>query len=279
MIVFEKINELKKHLSSERRKGKTVGFVPTMGALHQGHIALISRAKKETDIVVCSIYVNPTQFNDKNDLAKYPRPIEADKALLEKNNCDILFLPSSTEMYPNGEVSEEWNFGQLDKVMEGAHRPGHFNGVATIVNRFFQIVEPDLAFFGQKDFQQLAIIRAMVIQTNSTINIIACPTLRESDGLAMSSRNVRLTNEDRKAAPLIFKTLSWIKDNFQSKSVKELVSDGKKQLASIPNSKLEYLEIVNEETLLNTENKNDLGVVCVALKLGDVRLIDNVKVN
>ncbi|MBA3970581.1 MAG: pantoate--beta-alanine ligase, partial [Bacteroidetes bacterium] len=228
MIIFNSIQELKNQLNSIRKQKRIIGFVPTMGALHQGHISLVDAAKRECDVVVCSIFVNPTQFNDLSDLEKYPRTLESDCKLLESANCDILFAPPTLEVYSEAELElkrnkiedKSWtlgknvDFGALGGVMEGEQRPGHFNGVAQVVSKLFRIVEPNKAFFGQKDFQQLAIIRSMVKQLEMPVEVISCPILRESNGLAMSSRNERLTKKERELASIISQTLFTIKEYY-----------------------------------------------------------------
>lgn len=292
MIIFYSIEELKNQLNSIREQKKTIGFVPTMGALHKGHISLIEKAKADCDIVVCSIFVNPTQFNDPSDLQKYPRTLEADSQLLRTAGCAILFAPEVREMYSEDELElkrlriedKSWtdgkavDFGALASVMEGAQRPGHFNGVAQVVSKLFRIVEPDKAYFGQKDFQQLAIIRSMVKQLDMPIEIISCPILREPNGLAMSSRNVRLTKEERVQAAIISKILYGIKERYSSSTVKELKIFAEEQLKMVPEIQPEYLEIADAETLqlLSDVKQNRPAVVCIAVKLGAVRLIDNV---
>lgn len=283
MEVFEKIKELKQYLASAKKSGKSIGFVPTMGALHLGHIALINESKQQNDITVCSVFVNPTQFNDKTDLDKYPRTLEADKKLLEAAQCDVLFAPSVNEIYPVANNSDEQktinvNLGLLDKVMEGAMRPGHFRGVIQVVSRLFDIVEPNKAYFGQKDFQQLAVIKAMTKQLNYPVDIVGCSIVRENDGLAMSSRNVRLNADERAAAPLISKTLFKVKelaDKLSSEELKILVAH---ELADSAHLKLEYFEIVNSETLqpINKPEEVAHSVACIAVWAGKVRLIDNV---
>lgn len=292
MIIFNTIEQLQNHLNSIRIPKKIIGFVPTMGALHTGHISLIDKAKADCDIVVCSIFVNPTQFNDLSDLDKYPRTLESDCQLLEKANCDIVFAPEVKEMYSDAELElkrqkiedKSWTNGKsvdfetLETVMEGAHRPGHFNGVAQVVSKLFRIVEPDKAYFGQKDFQQLAIIRSMCKQLEMPIQIIACDIIREPNGLAMSSRNERLTKQERDLAGIISKALFNIKDLYTSKSVSELKVLGNKLIQTVPSIKMEYLEISDAETLqpISDFKHSKSAVVCIAVKLGDVRLIDNV---
>lgn len=276
MNVFEKAADLNQFLSSERGKGKSVGFVPTMGALHNGHISLINKTKAENTLTVASIFVNPTQFNNADDLKKYPRTIEADKALLEKSGCDVLFFPSVNEIYPEKD-NTLFDLGGLDTLMEGKFRPGHFNGVAMVVKRLLEIVKPDNAYFGEKDFQQLAIIRYMVKTEKLPVTIIGCPTLREKSGLAMSSRNMRLTEEEKVEAAAIYKALLESKENaktFSPQKVKELFES---TINKNPVFKFEYFELVDSETLFAVEewNPQRKAIGCVAIWIRDVRLIDN----
>jgi len=248
-----------------------------MGALHEGHLTLIRQAASENDFVVVSIFVNPIQFNNPEDLEKYPRNLEADIEKLEKTGCNLVFAPSAVEMYPEPDQTE-FDFGQLDKVMEGKFRPGHFNGVAIVVKRLFDIVTPDKAYFGEKDFQQLAIIKTMVSMLQIPVEIVSCPIVREPDGLAMSSRNARLSPEERAEAPVIHKALAGIKENYTW-----FIPDGVKQLliGEIQEShffRVEYVDVVDTETLQPFEDWNDAkhAVVCVAALIGKVRLIDNI---
>jgi pantoate--beta-alanine ligase len=292
MIIFHTTSQLKTFLNKVENEKKTVGFVPTMGALHQGHVSLISIAKQHCDVVVCSIFVNPTQFNDLNDLKNYPRTIDADCNMLEKANCDVVFIPEVLEMYSIEELElkkqgiedKSWaegkavDFGIIGSVMEGAHRPGHFNGVAQVVSKLFRAVMPQKAYFGQKDFQQLAIIRSMTKQLGMNIEIVSCPIVREANGLAMSSRNERLAPEERQKASIISKTLFDIKELQKHKTIAELKAFAETQLKTEPLIELEYIEISNSETLAPITNYADAAsaVACVAVKLGAVRLIDNV---
>jgi len=271
------ISETKNIIQEQISKGKTIGFVPTMGALHEGHLVLIRKAASENDFVVVSIFVNPIQFNNPEDLAKYPRTLEEDIQKLEGTGCSLVFAPSADEMYPEPDLTE-FDFGQLDKVMEGKFRPGHFKGVAIVVKRLFEIVNPHKAYFGEKDFQQLAIIKKMVSMFQMPVQIVPCPIVRESDGLAMSSRNARLSLEERAEAPVIYKVLSGIKENYSW-----FIPDGIKQLVTgeIQESRyfrVEYVDVVDTETLLPFEDWQDAehAVVCVAAYLGGVRLIDNI---
>lgn len=276
MKVFEKTHELSQFIASEKVKGKTIGFVPTMGALHEGHISLIERARKENDITVASVFVNPKQFNNADDLKKYPRTFESDRDLLEKNGCDVLFFPSVEEIYPETD-NTVFDLGGLDKLMEGKFRPGHFNGVAMVVKRLFEIVQPDNAYFGEKDFQQLAIIRYMTDSLKIPVNIRSCPTLRQPDGLAMSSRNMRLSEKDKKNATAIFKALSTARENAKTMKPAQVKILFEKEINENKRFRFEYFEIVDSETLQPVENwqKGKIAVGCVALWIGDVRLIDN----
>ncbi|HLG03078.1 MAG TPA: pantoate--beta-alanine ligase [Bacteroidia bacterium] len=264
----------------EARKNGSVGFIPTMGALHAGHAALVQRAAAENKIVVASIFVNPTQFNNKNDLAAYPRTPVPDAALLEASGCDLLFLPSIAGMYPENDPDEAINIdlGGLDKVMEGIHRPGHFTGVMQIVKKLFDAVGPCRAYFGEKDYQQLAIIRRMVQELKLPVEIIGCPIVREKDGLAMSSRNARLSQEERNAAPLIRKVLFRVHEMWPTSTVEELESFVKKQFSTDFKFRLEYFEIADADTLQPVEkDQKKNAVACIAVYLGKVRLIDNIR--
>ena len=281
MITLKIITEIKEFLAQKRSEKQGVGFVPTMGALHAGHIALIEQCKTENRVVVASIFVNPTQFNNKEDLEKYPRTVEADSVMLEKAGCDVLFAPDVDEMYNGGSDSGTWesvDLKKLDQVMEGAHRPGHFKGVMQVVSKLFDIVEPDRAYFGQKDLQQLVVIKEMVRQLNYPVEIIACPTIRESDGLAMSSRNVRLTAAERKVAPKISQILLQMKELSATKNADELRSFAEEEFKKEKLFTLEYVELADTKSLMPVKNLFEhLDVaVCVALKLGNVRLIDNI---
>ncbi|MCX6234842.1 MAG: pantoate--beta-alanine ligase [Bacteroidetes bacterium] len=277
MIISKRINETKVTLDLCRKRGMTIGFVPTMGALHQGHLELVKRAKRENDYMMCSIFVNPIQFNNKSDLEKYPRETESDLEKLKKNGCDLLFMPSEEEMYPEP-VTTVFDFGQLDKLMEGQYRPGHFNGVAIVVKKLFEIIEPDRAYFGEKDFQQLAIVRHMNKTLDKPVQIVACPTVREQDGLAMSSRNTRLTPGERALAPFIYQVLQGVKNNAGKQSVAELKSWVSNQFDKYPAMRLEYFAIVEMQTLTPIEKWDNSPniIACIAVYLGNVRLIDNI---
>lgn len=315
--VFSTIIEVKHCLKSLKNGARTIGFVPTMGALHQGHISLLEGAKKENDVSVASIFVNPLQFNDKKDLEKYPRTLKEDLEKLRKAGCDIVFVPTVEEMYPSytnltpnpsplGEgslssptrmqVSPEgttagwersssegsFDLGTLDTVMEGIHRPGHFQGVCVVVKKLFDIIEPDKAYFGEKDFQQVAVIKHMVNTLKLPVKVIPCPTLRETDGLAMSSRNALLNTDERKSAPLIYKTMMDAKrlaaeKNYSLQEVQQFVRE---KIEGSPFLKLEYFEVVASGSLLPVTEWKAAGHeklrACIAVKAGSVRLIDNI---
>ena len=278
MKIVNSIKELKAYLAEEKRNNKQVGFVPTMGALHDGHLSLVKCCVENNDVCVVSIFVNPTQFNDKHDLETYPRTLEKDCSLLEPVGCDYVFAPSVEEMYPEPDT-RMFDFGLVSAVMEGARRPGHFNGVAQIVSKLFYAVEPDNAYFGEKDFQQIAVIRAMVEQLNIPVNIVACPILREEDGLAMSSRNVRLTPEQRQKAPLIARTLKESTTFAHEKTVQEVIDFVINTINADPVMRVEYYEIVDGYTLKSIQNWSDTTypIGCITVYCGEVRLIDNMK--
>ena len=280
MKQFATITETQAYLSSKTAKGKSIGFVPTMGALHEGHLALVNRSKMENDLTVCSIFVNPIQFNNIDDLKKYPRTLEHDAKLLIESGCDVLFSPDASEMYPEGETTGfDIDFGMLGKVMEGKFRPGHFKGVAIVVKKLFDIVRPTRAYFGKKDFQQLTIIRHMVNTLHLPVEIVACETVRETDGLAMSSRNMRLTIAERNLAPKIYQVLSKLKEKAGKIPVQELKAWAIKKIQKNPELQVEYLEIGDKESLLPLENwrHKDRAMVFTAVFVGDVRLIDNIE--
>lgn len=277
MQTFNTVRALTEQVNALRQKGRTIGFVPTMGALHQGHISLIERCVAENNACVASVFVNPTQFNDPKDLETYPRTPETDAHMLEQAGCDYLFMPSVEEMYPTPDT-RQFSFGTLETVMEGAYRPGHFNGVAQVVSRLFELVKPDKAYFGEKDFQQLAIIRAMVTQLGLPIDIVACPIVREADGLAMSSRNKRLTAEQREKAPLIADILLKSRTFASDNSVDATIGYISERLRPEDGFKLDYMAIVDGRTLQAVKDwaETDYIVGCVAVFCGPVRLIDNI---
>ncbi|MEI7594331.1 MAG: pantoate--beta-alanine ligase [Bacteroidota bacterium] len=276
MEIFYRIAELKDFISEAKKKNKIIGFVPTMGALHKGHLSLVSKSNSECDITIASIFVNPIQFNDKKDFEKYPRTNDSDIFLLKHAECDAVFIPSVNEMYPE-EVNMVYNFGILENVMEGRFRPGHFNGVAIVVKRLFELVPADKSFFGEKDFQQLLIIKDLVKQLNLKMEIIGCPIVREPDGLAMSSRNVRLSEDERKEASNINKILSEAKGKYKNLDINLLKAEVESKISSFPKMKLDYFEIVNRNTLEPVENWDDYEelIECIAVFVGEVRLIDN----
>jgi pantoate--beta-alanine ligase len=276
MVIVETVEELKNVLFRVRSVGKSVGFVPTMGALHKGHLALLQQARSENEVVVCSIFVNPMQFNNDADLQKYPRTLEADVALLQ-GVADVVFAPSKQEVFPEP-PTEKYDFGQLETVMEGIARPGHFNGVAIIVKRLFDWINPEKAYFGEKDFQQLVIIKKMVKQCKLPVEIISCPIVREESGLAFSSRNQRLNDSELELAANINRILQG-SSTISNPSVEAIKSFVMNELNKYPALKLDYFDIVNAQTLQPVETlksaKNIVG--CIAVYVGEVRLIDNIQ--
>lgn len=278
MKIIHTISCLQHELSLYKEQGKCIGLVPTMGALHAGHISLVDYSVKENDVTVVSVFVNPTQFNDKEDLLKYPRTLEADCEWLEKASVSIVFAPSVEEMYPVPDT-RRFSYPPLDTVMEGVSRPGHFNGVCQIVSKLFDAVEPDRAYFGEKDFQQLAIIREMVRQMHYTIDIVGCPIVREEDGLALSSRNMRLSVQDREHALEISHTLFGSRTFASSHTVYETRKFVEDAMAVAPGLRLEYFAIVDGNTLQEIDrwDASDYIVGCIVVFCGDVRLIDNIK--
>lgn len=278
MKIVNSIKELRLQLDEDKQKGKKVGLVPTMGALHAGHISLVKRCVAENDVCVVSIFVNPTQFNNPNDLLTYPRTLDEDCQLLESSGCTYVFAPSVEEMYPEPD-NRVFDFGTVAQVMEGARRPGHFNGVAQIVSKLFYAVKPDVSYFGEKDFQQIAVIRAMVKQLEIPVEIADCPIQRESDGLALSSRNTRLTPEQRQKAPVIARTLKESITFVPEKSVQQVIDYVVSTLNNVPDMNVEYFEIVDGNTLESISNWSDTTypVGCITVYCGEVRLIDNVK--
>ena len=277
MKTFYTVNELKQELSTLDRAG--IGFVPTMGALHAGHRSLVEKARKECQTVVVSVFVNPTQFNDKNDLRNYPRTPEADAAILEAAGADYVLMPSVEEIYPEPDT-RQFDFDLIDKVMEGATRPGHFNGVAQVVSRLFDIVSPAKAYFGEKDFQQIAVIKAMIKQLHMDIQIVECPIIRDTDGLALSSRNTLLDETHRAAAPHIYEVISQCADKVQEMSPAELTDWVVAEVESNPLLKVIYFQAVDALTMQQvkswSESENIQG--CIAVQAGNIRLIDNVRI-
>lgn len=278
MKVIHTIKDLQAELSVLKAQGKKVGLVPTMGALHAGHASLVKRSVNENEVTVVSVFVNPTQFNDKNDLVKYPRTLDADCKLLEACGATYAFAPSVEEMYPEPDT-RQFSYAPLDTVMEGAFRPGHFNGVCQIVSKLFEAVKPHRAYFGEKDFQQLAIIREMVRQMQFDLEIVGCPIVREEDGLALSSRNARLSAEERENALKISQTLFKSRTFAVTHTVGETLKFVEDAIAAVPGLRLEYFEIVDGNTLQKVDNWNQTSYVvgCITVFCGDVRLIDNIK--
>lgn len=279
MLIFKEIKPFQQWLGNQRKNEKSIGFVPTMGALHEGHLSLIRKAQEENDLVVCSVYVNPTQFNNAEDLAKYPRLLEKDSLLLEEIACDVLFAPTDTEMYPQ-KPSIQFDFGSLEKVMEGAYRAGHFNGVGIIVSKLFHIVSPDKAYFGQKDLQQFLIIKKLVEDLFFNVNLVLCPIAREESGLAMSSRNQRLNEEQKQLASHLFKALQIVQEHLKLHKNPSLAEQaGKKYIADFQNITLEYLEITKADSLQKlseVKTTTEEVALCIAAIIGGVRLIDNI---
>ena len=278
MLILNTKEEIKNNIGPLKEGGKSVGFVPTMGALHEGHISLLKRAKEENEIVVCSIYVNPLQFNNKEDFAQYPRLPEKDTILLENAGCDIVFIPDDSII--NKSPDFNYDLGYLDEIMEGYFRPDHFKGVAYIVKTFLEIVGPDRAYFGEKDYQQLTVVKKMTRDFNLPVEIVSCPTSREKDGLALSSRNARLTVPERQIAPKIYEGLIFIKNNIHNYNFDELKLKFVNHIEHEQQMKVEYVEICDSESLkiLSALSESKCMVVCTAVFLGNVRLIDNVKI-
>ena len=278
MIVVETVDKLRAFLAAARAEGKSVGLVPTMGALHEGHASLVQRSVAENDVTVVSVFVNPTQFNDKGDLERYPRTLDADCALLSSLGANYVFAPSVEEVYPEPDT-RVFDFAPLDKVMEGVYRPGHFNGVAQIVSKLFMYVEPDRAYFGEKDFQQLAIIRKMVRQLGFKLQVVGCPIVREKDGLALSSRNTLLTPEQRITALAISKTLFASLDYAKLHTLTETKQMVEQAIAGTEGLELEYYEVVDGNTLQPVASWDDTDYIvgCITVYCGKVRLIDNIR--
>lgn len=278
MHLFTTLTELRSFLS---RQSSSIGFVPTMGALHEGHLQLIRKARTENALVVCSIFVNPIQFNNADDLARYPRTLEQDMALLEPAGCDVVFAPSPAEMYPSAPVMT-FDFGPLERVLEGAFRPGHFNGVGIVVSKLFHLVQPARAYFGQKDLQQCLIVRRLINDLSFPIELIIAPTVREADGLAMSSRNRNLTSEERALAPFIQSELQKAKGALEAGlTVPQVKAELMNAFAGQSAFRLEYFEIADIENLLPLEEYKvgEPAALCLAAHLGKVRLIDNLLLN
>lgn len=277
MILSTTVQEIQDLIKQKKQEGLTVGFVPTMGALHNGHMSLIEHSNKHSDVTLCSIFVNPTQFNETSDLVHYPRTLESDMKLLGEHNCQLVFFPTVTEMYPPGLDTEiEMDFQGIDTAMEGEFRPGHFAGVAQVIHRFLEILQPDHIYMGQKDFQQVRVVEMVTEQHNHSTEVVMVPTVRHEDGLAQSSRNLRLTEENRAKSNVIFRVLSWAKEQVGNRPIKE-VRDVAMANLSIPNFRPEYFDIIDGHTFQPIENwkESDYIVACTACWAGEIRLIDN----
>jgi len=281
IAVLQHVDEITAFSTKCRNENRTIGFVPTMGALHQGHLSLIAKAKAACDVVVCSIFVNPTQFNDPKDLLLYPRTEEADIALLESAGCDVVFVPTVSAIYPKGQEVQDYDFGTLTSEWEGRFRPGHFNGVITVVKRLFEIVIPHKSFFGKKDFQQFSVIREWVRREEIKVEIIGCDTVRALGGLALSSRNKRLSSEQATLATAFSKALIFIQENKLKNNVNALIAEATELFIDKEQIELQYFTIANAETLEPLENRNDVKhqVALIAGFIGGVRLIDELELN
>jgi pantoate--beta-alanine ligase len=279
MKIFNTKQELKSYLNAQKERTKTIGLVPTMGALHQGHLSLIKKAKRKNDVVVVSIFVNPTQFDKKEDLTNYPKTIENDTKLLESVSCDVLFFPSVEEIYEDHVSSERFDFDGLEHLMEGKFRKGHFDGVGTIVKKLFEIVTPHQAYFGQKDFQQLQIIKKMVKKHHLNVKIKGCAIFREEDGLAMSSRNTRLSKDHRAAAPFVYKILKKVRKKFATENTDKVTEWVENEFKKHPLLNLEYFTIAAEKSLETIKNKesNKKNRAFIAVFASEIRLIDNIR--
>ncbi|MBN2521037.1 MAG: pantoate--beta-alanine ligase [Bacteroidales bacterium] len=280
MEVYKEKYKIASFCNKYRSEGKSIGFVPTMGALHQGHLSLLIRANKENDIIISSIFVNPTQFNNSEDYLNYPRNIDDDLIKLQKIECDAVFIPTEEEIYPEPD-NRNFDFGYLGQTMEGKYREGHFNGVAKVITKLFDIIQPNKAYFGEKDYQQLIIIKKLVKDFNYDIEIVPCSIIREPDGLAMSSRNLRLSENHRKIAPFIYKILRESKKIKNKLSVEDLKKWVYHRFEKMKEFKIEYFNIVDDENLkeINEWKDNDGQIGCIAVWLGNIRLIDNIKYN
>ena len=277
VILFKRSDDLFSYISGKKKSGAAVGFVPTMGALHAGHLSLIDYSRKLNDITVCSIFVNPAQFNEAGDLAAYPRTIEKDLELLQHSGCEVVFHPDVQEIYPKGNSDlKDYPLGHLSEILEGKSRPSHFRGVANVMDRLLHIVSPNTLFLGQKDFQQVKVIELLARQIMPQLRISMCPIIREGSGLAMSSRNVRLTEEEKKNAAGIFKTLQWMKERVPSFSLEELKMQAMQKLNSIPGVTVDYLEICDAESFYPATQAGKNQVAVTAVSISGVRLLDNI---
>ena len=280
MQIIETVSELLTYVERAKEKGLKTGLVPTMGALHQGHLSLVKRSVEDNDATIVSLFVNPVQFNNPDDLASYPRQPEEDFKLLAQNGVDIVFAPTVDEIYPEGfDRKRKFELGKVAEVMEGKYRPGHFQGVALVVNRLFQLCRPTRAYFGKKDFQQIAVIREMVRTEGLDVEIVPCPIVREDNGLALSSRNMLLSKEEREKASIIHQTLAESVEKIQDTSVEDVKKMVQDRLNDLPGFKVEYFEIVDAETLLPVESWDEAKEVvgCITVYVGKIRLIDNIE--
>lgn len=280
MIIFKKAAQLTHYVLEQKMHGKKIGFVPTMGALHNGHLSLIQHSKEQTDITVCSIFVNPTQFNNKEDFQRYPISVENDIEKLCMAACDVLFLPDIAEIYPPNYPKKQYDLGYIETILEGHYRPGHFQGVCQVVDRLIQIVSPDTLFLGQKDFQQCMVVKRLLELTDqeNKVQLTIVPTVREENGLAMSSRNLRLNDEEKQTATVIYHTLSNLKHHLSDTPLSELENEASKQLTA-QNFKVDYVSIANANTLQPAQNTSEPLVALVAATIDSVRLIDNMLLN
>jgi pantoate--beta-alanine ligase len=278
MKLFKKSADIQNYIVTHRKKKRRIGFVPTMGALHEGHITLVHTCKKENDVTICSIFINPKQFNDPHDYKKYPVALENDIYLLEKAGCDVLFLPSVNEIYPGSIDGKHYDLGHIETILEGYYRPGHFQGVCQVVHKLLDIVEPDQLYLGQKDYQQCMVIKTLIglLGKSKEINVHISPTKREADGVAMSSRNLRLIKEDRQKAPAIYQALTNIKNNLKADNLKQ-IKESSKEMLTQKGFKVDYVEIADSTTLesINNWDGNRKLVALIAVYINDVRLIDN----
>jgi len=282
LLIFTRIAPLRAYLSVQNHLQKSIGLVPTMGALHRGHVSLIAQSKAQTNITVASIFVNPTQFTNQEDLLKYPRTIEADILMLKKSGCDVLFYPLASEIYPNGMESKNYQWGSITNSIEGFFRPGHFNGVVTVVKRLFEIIQPHKAFFGKKDYQQCAVIKELVINFHMPIKIVLSETLREHSGLAMSSRNTRLSENEKTQAVAISQMLFWMRSHWRNFALPDLLHQARSLLTQSPALSVEYLNIVDSEKFDEVavfQKEKGQYVVLIACWCGNVRLIDNIELS
>lgn len=279
MLIIKSVDEMKRHMKDIKKQGRSIGFVPTMGYLHEGHMSLIKRARGENEVVVVSVFVNPTQFGPNEDYERYPRDEERDKKMCEEAGCDILFMPNKDDMYREN-YSTYVEVHGLTEGLCGAKRPGHFRGVATIVTKLFNIVKPDRAYFGQKDAQQLAVIKRMVKDLDFDIEIVGCEIVRDVDGLALSSRNTYLSEEERKQAPILYKSLLKAKEEIEKgeRASEKLIDLIKTTILEMPDAQIDYIEIVNNETLKPIEKVEGEVLIALAVKFGKTRLIDNMAV-